>query len=381
MLKIFSRPNIDWVLLASMIPLFLAGLITMNGLGAMDQDTIGSSYYFNRQLIWIAVGFVVFFLATTVDWRILRDGWLLVALYGIGIFVLLILLFIASAVRGASSWIQLGLFSVEPAEVMKLILILVLAKYFARRHVEIAHVKHIIISGIYTAVPLLLIFLQPDFGSALIYGAIWFGMILVSGVSKKHLFIVLAIGAVTFAFLWLNVLQPYQKARIINFVNPAADPRGTGYNAVQSMIAVGSGGVFGRGVGYGVQSRLEFLPEHETDFIFAAFAEEWGLIGVLVLFSFYALLLWRILKAAFRGESNFEKLFGIGVFFMILSHFIIHVGMNLGVMPITGISLPFLSYGGSHTITLMFGIGILMGMQNYAMASSKNLSSRDLDLV
>src|SRR3989344_3939828 len=345
MAKIFTRPNIDIILVAAIIPLFLAGLITMKGLGNLDATGIlDANYYFNRQVIWILAGFFLFFLASAVDWRILRSGWLLLFLYTA--------------------------------------LILVLAKYFSRRHVEIAHVKHIIISGIYAAIPTLLIFLQPDLGSAIIYASIWLCMILVSGVSKKHLFSVLILGVTVFLVSWLYILEPYQKARIFTFINPAADPRGAGYNALQSMIAVGSGGVFGRGVGYGAQSRLEFLPEHETDFIFAAFAEEWGLVGVLVLFAFYALLLWRILNAAFKGESNFEKLFGIGLFFMILSHFIIHIGMNLGVLPITGISLPFLSYGGSHTITLLLGLGILMGMQKSGFASSRLAAvNKDLTLV
>ncbi|KKT78983.1 rod shape-determining protein RodA [Candidatus Giovannonibacteria bacterium RIFCSPHIGHO2_12_44_12] len=383
MAKIFTRPNIDIILVAAIIPLFLAGLITMKGLGNLDATGIlDANYYFNRQVIWILAGFFLFFLASAVDWRILRSGWLLLFLYTAGILILIALLVLANAVRGARAWIQFGLFSIEPAEIMKLILILVLAKYFSRRHVEIAHVKHIIISGIYAAIPTLLIFLQPDLGSAIIYASIWLGMILVSGVSKKHLFSVLILGVTVFLVSWLYILEPYQKARIFTFINPAADPRGAGYNALQSMIAVGSGGVFGRGVGYGAQSRLEFLPEHETDFIFAAFAEEWGLVGVLVLFAFYALLLWRILNAAFKGESNFEKLFGIGLFFMILSHFIIHIGMNLGVLPITGISLPFLSYGGSHTITLLLGLGILMGMQKYGFASSRLAAvNKDLTLV
>ncbi|OGF77908.1 rod shape-determining protein RodA [Candidatus Giovannonibacteria bacterium RIFCSPHIGHO2_12_FULL_43_15] len=382
MARIFSRPNIDFVLVATMIPLFLAGLVTMKGLGNINSaGIVDANYYFSRQLIWIFVGYILFFLASSVDWRILRSGWLLLSIYIAGILILVALLIFVNAIRGARAWIQLGLFSIEPAEIMKLILILILAKYFSRRHVEIAHIKHIIISGIYAAIPVLLIFLQPDLGSAIIYASIWLGMILVSGVSKRHLFLVLGLGILTFVVAWLFVLAPYQKARVITFINPAADPRGAGYNALQSMIAVGSGGIFGRGVGYGVQSRLEFLPEHETDFIFAAFAEEWGLLGVLILFSFYALLLRRILEASFKGESNFEKLFGIGLFFMILSHFIIHIGMNLGVLPITGISLPFLSYGGSHTITLLLGLGILMGMQKYGLVSSKLAVNKDLTLV
>ena len=381
MLKIFMKPHVDLVLLAAMIPLFLAGLITMKGFGSPADPLLSSDYFFNRQLIWLVVGFIIFFVASSIDWRILRNGKLLLVLYIVGVAILVSLLVLVNAVRGARAWISLGLFSIEPAEIMKLVLILILAKYFSRRHIEIAHVKHINISGFYTAIPLLLIFIQPDLGSAIIFGAIWLGMILVSGVSKKHLLFVLVGVSVLFVIAWFQVLEPYQKARILTFVNPAADPRGAGYNALQSMIAVGSGGIFGRGVGYGIQSRLEFLPEHETDFIFAAFAEEWGLVGVILLFGFYSVLFWRILKASLEGESNFEKLFGVGLFFMILAQFIIHVGMNLGIMPVTGISLPFLSYGGSHSIMLLLGLGILMGMSRYGLASGKQWREGDLTLI
>lgn len=380
MLKVFTKPNVDWVMIAAIVPILLAGLITMKGFGPSTDISRTGDYFFNHQLVWIAIGFTLFFLAASVDWRFLRSGGLLLFIYVIGVGILFALLILVTAVRGARAWINFGLFAIEPAEIMKVVLIFILAKYFSRRHIEIADIKHIIISGIYAAIPLLLIFLQPDMGSAIIFAAIWLGMVLVSGVSKKHLALVLLLVIILFALAWFYMLAPYQKARIITFLNPAADPRGTGYNARQSVIAIGSGGIMGRGIGYGVQSRLEFLPEHETDFIFAAFAEEWGLLGVVILFACFGLLFWRILKAAFKGESNFEKLFGIGLFFMILAHFVIHVGMNLGILPITGISLPFLSYGGSHTIVLLAALGVLTGMSGYGLAAGGIVRNKDLTL-
>ena len=373
--RVFSRPNIDWVLVAAIVPLLLAGLVTMKDFGLKPD------YFFNRQLVWIAIGALVFFAASSMDWRILRNGWLLLIFYLIGILVLAGLLFAGEAGRGTRAWIGFGLFSIEPAEPIKLVLILLLAKYFSRRHVEIAHAKHIVVSGLYVLLPALLVFLQPDLGSALIFGAIWLGMILVSGVSKRHRLAVFLIAASLGWVSWFYILEPYQQARILTFFDPFRDPRGAGYNALQSMIAVGSGGIFGRGVGYGIQSRLEFLPEHETDFIFAAFAEEWGLLGVMIVFLFFGLAFWRILKAAGKGESNFEKLFGIGLFFMLLSHFVIHVGMNIGFLPVTGISLPFLSYGGSHTITILAGLGVLMGMTRYGHEAGGVRQDRDLTLI
>jgi rod shape determining protein RodA len=373
--KIFGASNgVDWPLLVAIIPLLLAGLITMKSLGG------GADYFFNRQIIWIGFGLFIFFLASLLDWHILRNGWVLLAFYVLGILVLLGLLLV-EPLRGARAWIRLGLFSVEPAEPMKLILVLVLAKYFSRRHVEIAHFRHIIVSGIYAAIPAFLVFIQPDLGSAIIFTAIWLGMILVSGVSKKHLLIVVASAFMIALVLWFFVLAPYQQARVLTFLDPLRDPKGAGYNAIQSVIAVGSGGLFGKGVGYGTQSRLEFLPEHETDFIFAAFGEEWGFVGITVLFLLFGAVFWRILKASFSGASNFERLFGIGLVFFILSHFIIHVGMNLGLLPVTGISLSFLSYGGSHMLVLFAGLGMLMGMRRYGSESGGSRPEEDFALA
>jgi rod shape determining protein RodA len=214
---------------------------------------------------------------------------------------------------------------------------------------------------------------QPDFGSAMIIFFIWFGMILVSGVSKKHLFAILIAGAVAFAVLWVAVFAPYQKARILTFIHPLSDIRGAGYNAYQSTIAVGSGQILGKGLGYGTQSRLNFLPEYETDFIFSAFAEEWGFIGVLLLFALYGVVIWRILENAMLGESNFETLFCLGFSIFIMSHLIINIGMNIGLLPVTGITVPFMSYGGSHLLAEFTGLGIIMGMRRYQRAVHRDI--------
>jgi rod shape determining protein RodA len=229
--------------------------------------------------------------------------------------------------------------------------------------VEIKNIKHLFISGIYMIIPFTLVFLQPDFGSALIIFIIWFGMTLVSGISKKHLAVVMGAGIIVFLIMWFGVLQDYQKNRILSFIHPLADIQGTGYNAYQSTIAVGSGQLVGKGVGYGTQSRLQFLPEYQTDFIFAAFAEEWGFIGSMLVILLYVLLIWRILKSAKYGASNFEILFALGLAIMFVTHIIINIGMNIGLLPVTGITLPFMSHGGSHMLTSFIGLGILMGFR------------------
>ncbi len=203
-------------------------------------------------------------------------------------------------------------------------------------------------------------------------------MVLVSGISKKHLALVFCVGILAFAGLWFYVFKGYQKQRIVNFIHPLSDIRGTGYNAYQSTIAVGSGEVFGKGVGFGTQSRLKFLPEYETDFIFASFAEEWGFVGVLLLLFFYAVVIWRILLHAMRGSTNFEMLFGLGLAILFMSHVFVNVGMNIGLLPVTGITLPFMSYGGTHLLTEFAGLGILMGMSRYQRAAHKDLSKNEL---
>ncbi|MFH1978900.1 MAG: rod shape-determining protein RodA [Patescibacteria group bacterium] len=373
MLKILKSWNLDWPLVISFVPLLGAGLVVMRPLVVSSTQIVpGGAYFFNRQIIWVAVGLVVFFLFSRIDWRFLKASGLLLILFGISILVLAFLLSHGGITRGSSSWIDLVFFSVEPADPTKLLLILILAKYFSRRHIEIANFKHIIISGFYAAIPALLIFLQPDFGSAMVFVFVWLGMIMVSGINKKHLLVVFLLMALIFTTSWFFILKPYQKDRISSFLDPLQDPQGSGYNALQSIIATGSGQIWGKGLGYGTQSRLEFLPEYRTDFIFAAFAEEWGFVGVLIVFFFFGFLIWRILKNAYYGQSNFEKFFGIGLSIFLVTHFVLHVGMNVGVLPITGLPMPFLSYGGTHMVTIFAGLGILMGFRRHSKFAQKD---------
>jgi rod shape determining protein RodA len=350
--------HIDWIVYMMTLPILGAGLISMYSFSG------GNSYFF-RQLIWIPLAIVVSFAVSFIDTRLLRRSSVIVLLYVGMVFLLGLLFVLGSAWKGAQGWFNLGFFAFQPADIMKLVLILVFAKYFSRRHVEIAHIKHIIISGLYVIIPSLLVLLQPDFGSAIIYLALWFGMTVISGINKKHLFAVLGIGLVLGGILWGFVFDQYQKNRIISFVAPLTDIRGSGWNAYQSTVAVGSGQVMGKGIGEGTQSRLKFLPEYQTDFIFAAYAEEWGFIGVTLLFAFFTILIFRILHVALKGATNFETLYATGLVIFIVVQFIIHVGMNIGLMPVTGQTLPFMSYGGSHLLTEFVGLGLLMGMRRY----------------
>ncbi|MBP9855947.1 MAG: rod shape-determining protein RodA [Candidatus Pacebacteria bacterium] len=354
-------PSVDWFLLGAALLLVGAGVLTMSSF-------IGANYFADRQLAWLFISVAFFLGASLVDWRFLRQTTAVSGIFFFFILLLSFLLLFGQISRGVQSWLSFGLFSFQPADFMKLALVLVLAKYFSRRHVEIAHIRHILISGLYAFIPFLLILVQPDFGSAVIVFLIWLGMIMVSGVSKKHLLLVALSGAAAFLLAWFFVFAPYQKARIATFINPLADIRGAGYNAFQSTIAVGSGQWLGKGLGYGTQSRLEFLPEYETDFIFAAFSEEWGFVGVMIIFGLFGFIMWRLVKIATLSAGNFESLFTMGVAVMIGAHFLIHVGMNIGLMPVTGLPIPFMSYGGSHLLAEFVGLGMVMGMRRYALS-------------
>ncbi|MEA1929612.1 MAG: rod shape-determining protein RodA [Patescibacteria group bacterium] len=349
----------DWLLFAATVPLLGAGLVTMNSF-------VAESYFFERQLLWIGLALLLFFGASLVDWHFLRRSGVVVTLFIAGNLALATLFILGQTVKGAQSWFSLGAVSLQPADFIKLILILMLAKYFSRRHIEIAHVKHIVVSGIYALVPFFLVFLQPDFGSAVIILLIWLGLVVFSGISKKHLLAVVIGGLLLAVVAWFFVLAPYQKQRVVTFVHPLADIQGAGYNSYQSTIAIGSGQVWGKGVGYGTQSRLKFLPEYQTDFVFAAFAEEWGFIGVIFFFSLFGIVIWRIIYNAMVAETNFEALFGIGLAIIFMSHFLISVGMNVGLLPVTGLTLPLVSYGGSHLIAEFVGLGMLQGMRRYS---------------
>jgi rod shape determining protein RodA len=346
----------DVVLFLAILSLAFFGLATM-------YSHVGENSYFNRQLVWVFISVFLFFLAMVPDYRFLKKGNTTFYLF-LGIIGLLIgVAFFGEDVMGARQRFDLGFFSLQVSDPAKLVLIALLAKYFAKRHELIGDFKHVIVSGLYTLGIFGLVFLQPDFGSAMIIFCIWFGMVLVAGIKFRHVAVVFLLGAITLTALWQYAFYDYQKARIMTFLDPLSDIRGAGYNAYQSTVAVGSGELFGKGIGYGTQSKLLFLPEYETDFIFAAYAEEWGLVGVLLLFCTFALVIWRLLLHAARGATNFEKLFATGVAIFLLAHFFIHVGINIGLLPVTGTTIPFLSYGGSHLVTEFVAVGMVLAMR------------------
>ncbi|MEK7642168.1 MAG: rod shape-determining protein RodA [Patescibacteria group bacterium] len=359
-----TRRGIDWWLFGATIPILAAGLMTM-------YSFTGDNSFASQQFVWILVATAVFFVASRFDARLLRSSRVSVLLF-VGAVALLGGLFVLGTVsNGARSWFDFGSFSFQPSDFAKLAIIIILAKYFSRRHIEIANVRHILISGLYAFVIFALVLASPDLGSAMIVFFVWLGMVMVSGISKKHLFAMLGIGLLVFGLLWSFAFKEYQKDRIRSFIDPFADIHGAGYNAYQSTVAVGSGEMWGKGLGYGTQSRLKFLPEYQTDFIFAAFAEEWGFAGVVILFGLYGIIVWRIVANAITGATNFEILFcaGVAVFFIV--HIVVNVGMNIHLLPVTGTPLPLMSYGGTHLVTEFLALGIVVAMRRYSRTSHK----------
>ena len=258
-----KKISLDWWIVGALTILFLGGLVTMTSF-------VSEQAFFQKQLLWVCIAVCIGYGVSRFDMRFLRQSRFLIILFGVSVLMLVSVLLFGKTIKGAQSWIDFGGFSFQPTDIAKLVLILVLAKYFSRRHIHIEHIRHLFISFAYTGILVFLVLLQPDFGSAMVFGFIWLGMAILAGISKKHLILLGVIGVTLGAIAWIFSFQEYQKKRIISFIQPMSDIRGSGYNAYQSMVAVGSGGLLGKGVGYGTQSRLNFLPEYQTDFIFAA---------------------------------------------------------------------------------------------------------------
>ncbi|MES2623353.1 MAG: rod shape-determining protein RodA [Patescibacteria group bacterium] len=350
-----QKLKIDWYICIPAMLLAAFALFTLASFGEVQTRFI-------KQFVWVLIGIGVFFFVHKLDLSYLQERKVTLAIYGAAILALLLLFVSGHVAKGAQSWIRLGFLSIQPTDPAKIALILLLAKYFSKRHIEISAFRHIFASGMYAGALCILVLLQPDFGSAVTVFAIWAGMVFVSGISKKHIIILAVAVILSVVGAWNFAFKEYQKQRIINFIHPLADIRGSGYNQYQAVIAVGSGQLWGKGVGYGTQSKLKFLPEYQTDFIFAAFAEEWGFVGVTVLLLLCATILLRMLYIARHASTNFDVLFITGVVVFFGVHMCINIGMNIGVMPVTGIPLPFMSYGGSHIMMEFLALGIVSSM-------------------
>lgn len=348
----------DWLLMGAVLLLMMLGLTSLFSLSGISQLS-----FFPRQIVWVIIGLLMLTIVSFIDFRIFRVQSVAIFIFYLLTILLLVILLVAQLkVRGVESWIHLGLFSFQPVELIKITLIILLAKFFSKRHIEIYRIEHLVVSGIYVAIPTLLVLLQPDLGSSIVLVAIWVSVVLFSGMKLRHFVLLIVLFSVLSYGVWHAGLKPYQKARITTFLNPYVDPKGAGYQMIQSMVAVGSGRMWGKGLGYGSQSHLNFLPEAEADFIFAAFAEEWGFVGTIALMGILSIILWRIISIGAQSADNFSRLYTLGFAALIFTQSFIHMGANMGVLPITGITLPFASYGGSSLVTLLIGVGIVQNI-------------------
>ncbi len=354
--------RLDWILLGAVIGLVAYGLVAIAGITRHDPgDPVG------RQAFFVGVGVVAFAVTTVLDPALYRRFSRFI--YGATLGLLLFVLVAGAATRGSRRWIDLGFYRFQPSELAKVLCALVLAAFLADRAKRINELRTPLGAILLAAGPIALVFVQPDIGTALVYTALLAAALFVSGVRWLHL---AAIGTVALivvlAVLWwlpaggINVLKPYQAARLTGFTHPDSDPRGATYNINQSITAVGAGGVRGRGVEGATQTRLDYLPEHATDFAFASLAEQRGFFGVAILLLLYLLVVWRGLKIAANASDLFSAILAGSLVFAFLFQVFVNVGMAIGVAPITGIPLPFVSIGGSAMIASLATIGILQAI-------------------
>ncbi len=355
----------DWVLFSTVLLLLSFGLAEIYSV-ALGQDSLNLTS-FKKQIFFISIGIILFFFFTFFDYLNLRSFGTYI--YIGGVLLLLGVLFFGVEIRGTRGWFSVGSFNIQPVEFVKVILVLFLAKYFSGAATKIYPLRHLLLSGLGTFILAGLVLYQPDFGSALLLFALWGALVLVAGFKKRYFLIIIGALIIVFASGWLVFFEDYQKQRISTFLNPSFDPLNQGYNVTQAIIAVGSGGIIGRGIGFGSQSQLKFLPESQTDFIFAVISEELGFLGVSLVLVLFTVFFFRSLFILKKINNDFGIFFILGVVVLIFIEMFINIGMNIGILPVVGISLPFISYGGSAIISTLIMAGI---MQNIIIKSKIN---------
>jgi rod shape determining protein RodA len=324
------------------------------------QSVLEGGTVFSRALMWSALAIVVFTIVTAFDYRWLKTlAW---PIYGVNLGLLVLTLAIGDGVGGSARWVNIGPFTFQFSELAKILMIIVLATYLGNREGRLDSLSSILGACLLMAPAVLLVMMQPDLGSSLVLASILAGMLFMSGASLRWLLAMAAGVLAAIPIAWTYVLRDYQKERIASFLNPAADAQGSGWQVIQSQIAVGSGRLLGTGLTNGTQSRGEFLPVQESDFVFAVLAQELGFIGALVVFLLFSALIWRILSCAWRSRDPFGTLFGAGLASMLLFQVFVNVGMVIGILPVTGIPLPFISHGGASLVAIAIGLGVIQSV-------------------
>ena len=324
------------------------------------QEVLSGGTTFVRGLMWTGIALVAFIVATAFDYKWLKTfAW---PLYLVQVGLLVLTLAVGGGVGGSSRWIAIGPFDFQFSEIAKILMIVILANYLGARQGRLGSLTSILGACLLVGPPWLLVMLQPDLGTSLVLLAILAGMLFMSGASLRWLAALAGVVVATIPFVWTYVLRDYQKQRLTAFLDPASDVQGAGYQLYQSQIAVGSGGLLGKGLTNGTQNQLDFLPVQECDFVGAIYLEELGFLGAIVLLLLFGALIWRLLVSGWRSRDPFGMMFAGGMAAMILFQLFVNLGMVIGIMPITGIPLPFVSHGGSSLISLAVGLGIVQSI-------------------
>ena len=360
MIKSRKKGSLDKTLLAATILIAILGMLFVY---SATWDKLQSSDTFDkifvRQCLWVLVGFILLTVIANSDYLKMLD--FAYVAYGLNLALLVYLLMFGGERYGAKRWIDLGLFSLQPSEFIKLTVVFALAALFDQRRERIGSFANFTLACVLVVPAFLLIFLQPDLGTSIVLLPILFAVLLTAGEKIKYLLITIGAGLASLPFVW-SLLKDYQKSRLLVFINPNIDPLGAGYTIIQSKIAVGSGGFFGKGWLNGTQSHLKFLPERHTDFIFSVIGEEWGFLGALLVIGLFGVVIARGISIISNIEDVAGKVVATGIVTLIAFQVIVNISMTIGLMPVVGLPLPMISYGGSNTIVTLMGIGFLLSV-------------------
>ena len=351
--------HFDYTLIFAVLCLCTLGLLVIYSTTHAEQTDEGSIFYTERQFLYIVTGLMLCIIVALIDYHEIER--IAIPLYLLAICLLVYVILFGRTTGGSRRWIVIAGFDFQPAEFAKLALICFTADYLARQKDKLAYFTYFILPFVFTGVLVILIFLQPDLGTSLVFLAILLCMIYVAGIQWKHILLMLILTTASLPVIW-SFLQEYQRNRLIVFLNPNLDPLGAGYNIIQSKVAIGSGGLFGQGLFSGIQSQLKFLPAQHTDFVFSVIGEEMGFFGAVLLLCLYGFVLWKSIKIAREAPDLLGTFLATGVIAFLFFHILVNISMAMGLMPATGLPLSFISYGGTFMITNFMAIGLLLNI-------------------
>lgn len=351
--------NFDIPLVIAILALAIIGILVVHS-ASIGYTQVPRNHYLKMQIIWVVVGLIIMAIVMVFDYR--DFGGVIYLIYGANIVLLLSVIFLGDERLGAQRWIQLGPFGLQPSEFAKSAVIITLGYLLSREHIKIESLFDLIVPGIHVAVPMLLIFMQPDLGTSLVFIAITFAMLFIAGLKWKQIAILGTVGVAGAIFAFQYILKDYQKVRLIVFRDPYQYYLGPGFQIIQSKIAVGSGRLFGNGYLAGTQSEYRFLPEAHTDFVFSVIGEEFGLLGSTVVLLLFLFVIYRILHIGMQSSDSYGTYICVGVATLLAFQVLVNVGMTLSIMPVTGLPLPFITYGGSTTMSTMIAMGLVLNV-------------------